>query len=103
MDKTEEKSKGKLKALIKFQSLHPIQCQVLKSITQTLQTQKKQMFEREEEIDCEYENMRKNEELSKYKEEDKTCDLERRNKAQKTVRWSDNLIRDIGTINTQGE
>ena len=64
---------------------------------ETSQKQKRSSFpfQRElDEISCEYENMRRNSTLSKYREEDEISELKTKLKPlAKTVSWADNLLK----------
>ena len=91
----ESKCQGRLKALRKFQTLHPDQFKCFKSIAESSQVLSKQnsLFEREtEEMNCEYKNMKANQERSKYKIEDILSDQARKKHGiTKVVNFSDNF------------
>merc|ERR1712098_49747 len=88
-------------ALKKFQSQHPEQQKLFSSIFQTAKKTRNQVFPipcGSEEINGEWSNMLRNEELVKFREADREIKTK---KNGKIVRWRENLL-DIKTITPQG-
>merc|ERR1712018_485472 len=88
-------------ALKKFQSHHPEQHQLFSSIFQSAQQTRKAVFStpsQAEELNCEWSNMIRNQELLKFRESDQELTTNRIKKSLgKTVTWRENLL-DIKSI-----
>ena len=88
-------------AVKKFQSRHPAQHQLLTSMFQSSKQRRKSVFACQTESDqlnCEWSNMIRNEELFKFRKEDDIFEEQKTFKPQgKRVSWSKNLL-DIRTI-----
>merc|ERR1711892_1077189 len=97
----ESKTSSKNNALKKFQSRHPDQHQLFSTMFQSAKQTRNSSFSwqtQSEEINSDWTNMRKNEELIKFRKEDEIYETEKLSKPlSKTVTWSKNLL-DIRTI-----
>merc|ERR1711874_64117 len=94
----EVKMDQKSNAVKKFQSRHPEQHKVFSAIFQSAKQTRQCVFTlpaETEEINGEWSNMIRNQDLAKYREEDETH--RRTNCLGKAVTWSENLL-DIRTI-----
>ena len=94
-------SKRKSAALKKFQSHHPDQHQLFSTVFQSAKQCRTSKFlwqSESDQINCEWSNMIRNEELFRFREEDNNCEERKIAKRPlKTVSWSTNLL-DIRTI-----
>ena len=97
----ESKTSSKNKALKKFQSRHPDQHQLFSVMFQSAKQTRNSSFcwqTESEEINSDWTNMVKNEELIKFSKEDEIYETEKLSKPlSKSVTWSKNLL-DIRTI-----
>ena len=92
---------GRSRAWKKFQEQHPehrkLFCNIFQSVQQKQNQSKdraERLFQREEdEINCEYVNMEKNQELLQHRENDDTIERQRKHSAvNKSVSWDSNLF-----------